>query len=200
MYISLLLKMINGFPDQQKLWPAPLMSCNTVGKGYWPAGSIAISHYSPGSRANSCKSCRGYSPDRRVNSHFALFTRQPGYINSCKPRRGYSPDSWVNRHFVLRIQPTKACRPWRYWLNWCAFYFIYLFIYLFVSRNRAAARCRGEVLLFIFSGCVTRGLKSLPISKDIFPWKTAEFTPGGGGTHMLRHVCRPNGLLSHQKA
>ena len=42
------------------------------------ARSIAISYYSPGSRVNSCKPCRGYSPDSRLDSHFALFTRQPG--------------------------------------------------------------------------------------------------------------------------
>ena len=61
-------------------------------------GYIAISHYSPGGR-----------------------------LNSCKLRRGYAPDSWVNRHFVLLIQPTEVW-PRRYWLHSCSFVFIFLFI------------------------------------------------------------------------
>ena len=75
--------------------------------------------------------------------------------------------------------------------------FIYLFIYLFVSRGRSAARCRG-VLLFVFVffwGCVTRGLKSPPISKDIFLRQKIIRVPPGffkncNGTHVY-----PQGFL-----
>ena len=119
-------------------------------------GYIAISHYSP-----------------------------RGRLNSCKLRRGYAPDS--RRHFVLLIQPTEVW-PRRYWLHWCSF----VFIYLFISRTGGG---------YFFGGCDPRS--EIPThSKDIFPEKRQNLL--GGGTHMSRHKggggCRPNGLLFHQKS
>ena len=123
-------------------------------------GYIAISHYSPGGR-----------------------------LNSCKLRRGYAPDSRVNRHFVLLIQPTEVW-PRRYWLHWCSFVFIYLFI------SRAGG---GGVL---FWGCDPKSEITPTHSKDIFPEKRQNLL--GGGALMSRHTggggCRPNGLLFHQKS
>ena len=123
-------------------------------------GYIAISHYSPGGR-----------------------------LNSCQLRRGCAPDSRVNRHFVLLIQPTEVW-PRRYWLHWCSFVFIYLFI----------SRAGGGGVLF-WGVCDPRS--EIPThSKDIFPEKRQNLL-GGGGTHMSRHGgggCRPNGLLFHQKS